>query len=120
MTRPITSAGYQDVRDHIVANWNYFAIYDEQENELLRIPTTDPRCTWVHAPGAQELDLQVVLKGTDADIASLMPVKVAFSGLFKVATGGDELSYDGFAEFNIASSADILTINHKVQVPQIS
>lgn len=116
----ITSSGYQDVRDYIVATWKYIEIRGADGITplvRLQLAPADVRVNWTHVGGAQTLEMTVVLKGTDGDFA---PTKtVAGSALFKVATGGNALSEGTFAPFTIGNTQDVLTIVHQIQVPQV-
>jgi hypothetical protein len=113
----ITEAGYQTLRDFIVANWTYVELRDAGSDPVLRLGTDDPRVSWTHQEGAQVLELTVVLRGSDADVS----LGTAFTGsaIFSVAAGGSALSDESFTPFTIADTADQLTIRHRFEVPKV-
>jgi hypothetical protein len=116
-----TAVGYQDVRDYITSasGWAHLEVQDAGGVALLRVNiVSDPRVSWTHAGGAQELEVTAVLTGSDADI-DLADV-AARSALFKAASGGSSLHTEVFAEpFTFNNDADQLTIKHRLQVPTI-
>ena len=114
-----TSAGYQDLRDYIEANWQYIEIRDTGGAAIVRLPVSDPRVEWVHSGGAQTLQLRVVLTGSDSDVP--VPVTARSSAIFKVASGGSAFGVETLAEGDATISADPdnITITHSIQVPQV-
>lgn len=119
MASEITAAGYQDLRDHIEATWQYIEIRDEEGDPLFRIGVSDDRVSWTHAPGAQVLVMEVVLSGSDEEIDGQMPLTVAGVALFTGAEGGSELAAESLAPFTFGAAEDELTIEFRVQVPRV-
>lgn len=120
----ITNAGYQDLRDRIQANWTFIEVRDASAlgtggAAIVRLPISDARVTWVHAAGAQALQLRVVLTGSDADVP--VPVTARSSAIYTVATLGTPMSAEVLAEgdASINASADKITITHTIEVPDI-
>lgn len=117
MASEVSSAGYQDLRDYIQNYWIYIELRNSQGNPVLRLGTLDPRVSWKHAAGAQELILQIEISGSDADIT--LPVTIAGSAIFKESTGGDSRSEDTFTVVTLEDALDKATIRHKIQIPEI-
>ena len=118
MPAEILTAGYQSLRDHIESDWDYVELRATEGGvvwERLKI-STDPRCVWTHAPGAQELEVTITLAGDDADMT--LPETFAESVLYDVAVAGSELAKNTFTSATLSVSSDQLVIKHKIQVPQ--
>ncbi len=116
----VTEAGYQTIRDFIEGDWVWVELRDDTDTPIIRIDEpTDPRVTWTHSPGAQVLELQVELAGSDADIEPLLPQTFQFSALFNVSTGGDPLAHEEFTAFTISTTEDQLTVFHELEVPEV-
>lgn len=117
----VAAAGYQDLRDYIAgaSGWAYLEIQDGSGNPHLRVNiVSDPRVSWTHAGGAQELEVTGVFTGSDADV-DLGDV-FARSALFKGASGGSSMHTEVFAQtFTFNNDADQLTVKHRIQVPTI-
>lgn len=114
----ITSAGYQSLRDFVQANWKYIELQNASGTAVLRIGIGDARVTWTHTAGAQTLQLQVVVKGTDTGIVAGTTV-IGRSAIFSVATGGSALSVETISPFTFEQTGDELTVIHQLQVPQV-
>jgi hypothetical protein len=120
----ITTAGYQDLRDRIEANWLYIEIRDASVAgtggaAIVRLPVSDSRVDWIHSPGAQALQLRVVLTGSDADVP--VPVTARSSAIYKVSSAGTALSAETLIEGDatLNADADSVTITHTIEVPDI-
>ncbi|KPC97254.1 hypothetical protein LR69_04525 [Geobacillus sp. BCO2] len=113
----ITSQAYQAIRNYIQANWKYIELRDDVGNAIVRLSPADSRVSWVHNAGDQVLKLQIVVKGSDADI--IKPKTFASSAIYDVATDGQPYSIESFTPFTIESDMDELTVIHKIQVPQV-
>lgn len=113
----VSAAAYQDIRDRIQSNWTYLELYDNNNAVIFRLAPSDARLTWTHAPGAQVLERQAVIKGNNADVT--LPKTFAKSAIFKVATAGDALSTETFTNFTMQTVDDQLTIRHRIEVPDI-
>ncbi|MFT8321682.1 MAG: hypothetical protein ABF649_12310 [Bacillus sp. (in: firmicutes)] len=111
----ITSAAYQNLRDYIQTNWKYIELQDDTGVAIIRLSPSDSRVAYT-AEG-QTLKLQVVVKGSDADINT--PTTFAKSAIFDVASGGTPYSSETFTSFTIESDQDELTVIHSIQVPQV-
>lgn len=125
MATPINPAGYQFIRDAVQAAWTHIELRNSANAAVLCLPLTDPRVTWTHQAGAQELELTVVITSDDADIQSIgLPINFAASALYAQASGGSVM--DGpriFDEFIMAGAdpakPDELTVRHRIQIPQV-
>lgn len=115
----ISANGYQDIRDRIQAGWKYIELRDAEGAAIVRLPESDPRVTWTHEPGAQTLELTVVVKGDDNDIVSLLPKTFGSAALYTVATDGNPMAVESFTQFTMSTEADQLTVIFKVEVPQV-
>ncbi|QPA31414.1 hypothetical protein [Thermaerobacillus caldiproteolyticus] len=113
----ITSSAYQALKNYIQNNWKYIELRDDAGNAIIRLSPSDSRVTWVHNAGAQVLKLQVIIKGSDADITK--PKTFASSAIYDVATGGNAYSIESFTPFTIESDQDELTVIHSIEVPQV-
>jgi hypothetical protein len=113
----ITASAYQALRNYIQNNWKYIELRDDAGNAIIRLSPSDSRVTWVHNAGDQVLKLQVIIKGSDADITK--PKTFASRAIYDVATDGNAYSVESFAHFTIESDMDELTVIHEIQVPKI-
>jgi hypothetical protein len=113
----ITASAYQAIRDYVQNNWKYIELRDDAGNAIVRLSPSDSRVSWVHNTGDQVLKLQIVVKGSDADIQK--PKTFASSAIYDVATGGQPYSIESFSPFTIESDMDELTVIHEIQVPQV-
>jgi hypothetical protein len=121
----ILNAGYQNLRDHIqgvnsAPAWGYVELGNASGAPIVRLPVTDARCTWTNAAGDQVLELTVVIKGSDSDIAGLLPVTFAQSSFFTAASGGSALDTESFSPTTLEVAEDQLTLKHRIQVPIVS
>ena len=120
MTTPHTDAGDEDIRAYIEANWTHIALIDDDAAEVTRIDIEeDSRASFTSGAATNPLTIEVTVEGSDDDIP--VPTTFTRSELYKVDTGGDELSGDDFAEgaAEIASENDTLQVTHDVQQPVI-
>lgn len=115
----ISANGYQDIRDRIQAGWQYIELRDGAGVAVVRLPESDSRVTWTHTPGAQTLELTVVVKGDDTDIAPLLPKTFGSAALYTVAANGNPMAVEAFTQFTMSTAADQLTVIFKVEVPQV-
>lgn len=121
----ITSHGYQDFRNYVQANWTYIELRRTNGTPVLRLPVSDPRVSWNHAPGAQELELVAIITAIDADIQAIgLPIVFGESAVFTQTEGGNARSVVTFPDFNMAQAdpaePDKLTVRHRIQIPQIA
>ena len=120
MATPHTDAGDEDIRAYIEDNWTHIALIDDAAEEVTRIDIDeDERASFTSGAATNPLTIEVTVEGSDGDIP--VPTTFTRSELYKVATGGDELSGDDFAEgaAEIASENDTLQVTHDVQQPVI-
>lgn len=113
----IKEAGYQKIRDFIQANWKYIEIRTSTGTKIVRLTTGDSRVNWTHIANARVLELTVILKGSDSDIA--LPKTFGGSALFDVASEGTAYSEETFTPFTMETAEDQITIKHRVQVPKL-
>ena len=119
MTEPHTAAGDQDIREYIEDNWTHIALIDDTGAEETRIDIeSDARAEFVSGAASNPLTIEVEVEGSDADIG--VPTTLVRSELYKVESGGDELSGDDFDEgaANIGSEADTLIVTHDIEQPE--
>lgn len=139
----VTEQAYQDLRQHIIDTWKYIELRDELDNPIVRLSPDDQRVSWVHETVVEEveelidydhrgspiyettivkklpntLQLQIVIKGTDADIT--LPTTFVKSVIYNVASDGDPLSEESFTPFDMANDNDQITVIHNITVPQL-
>jgi hypothetical protein len=112
----ITNAGYQEIRNYIQSSWNYVELRDA-DVAIMRIPTSDPRCEWLHSVGDQVLKLQITLAGSDADIS--LPATMSGVALYNTSTGGEALTIGAFTAVTLEELEDQLKIIVQVEVPEV-
>lgn len=117
MATEITNAGYKTVRDFIQNTWTFLELRDELGAPILRLGVGDSRVTWEHIADARVLKLQIIIKGTDAEIN--LPQTFASSALFTEKTGGEGLAVESFSNFTMESEGDELTVIHQLEIPQV-
>ncbi|WP_409174842.1 hypothetical protein [Brevibacillus fortis] len=115
----ITANGYQSLRGFIQSTWKYIELRDGSGTPIIRLSPSDQRVTWTHQAGNQTLELTIVVKGSDADLASALPKTFAQSAIFDVASGGSPYSVETYTAFTMETSMDELTVKHQIQVPQV-
>ena len=114
----ISQVGYQSIRDYIEANWKFIEVQDELGAKILRLDTTDPRVTWTHAPGAEVLELSVVISGSDSEVT--LPKKFAASAVYTSAEATEPVTaVVPFSNFEMTMEEDQLTVRHQIEVPQV-
>lgn len=126
----INTYGYQKLREYVIANWKYLELQDATGTAVKRFiggrivgDTNDfGQPIYKDIPGTiitgtattQELTFTVIAEG--AEFTGKTVAKVA---LFDVATGGTAIAVENFTAFKFESAEDQLTINFKLQVPQV-
>lgn len=115
----ILASGYQSIRNFVEANWKYIELQKTDGTPVVRLTTSDTRVTWIHTANAQTLILQVVIKGSDADMTGSLPKEFGKSAIFSVATGGTPHSVETFSSFTLETAGDELTVQHQLQIPQV-
>lgn len=113
----INTDGYQSIRDYIEANWQYIELRDDTDTAIVRLSPSDSRVSWTHTAGDQTLKLQIIVKGSDADITASQIF--ASSAIYDVASGGNPYSVESFTTFTIEADEDELTVIHNIEVPQV-
>lgn len=114
-----TSTGYQSIRDFVQANWKYIELRDTAGVAILRLAVDGTRVKWLHTAGAQRLEVQIIVKGSDSEMTGKLPKAFASSAIYSVATGGTALSVETFSSFTMEASGDELTVVHQLEIPQI-
>lgn len=117
MAQEASEAGYQSIRDFIEDNWVYLSAIDENDEEVTRVGVSDDRFTWIHDAGDQVLEIELELSGSDADVPT--PTTFEASEVFEVSSGGDGLGKDSWAQASVATDEDVVTIFHRIQVPEL-
>ena len=113
----INTSGYQSIRDFVESNWKYIELRDENGTAILRLSTADSRVSWIHTAGSQTLELQIVVKGSDAEVT--LPQTFASSAIYSVASGGSAHSIETFSNFTAEATGDELTVIHQLEIPEI-
>lgn len=113
----ITQVGYQGIRDYIEANWKFIELRDADGAKIVRLDTSDERVSFTHAPGAQTLELSIVITGSNAEIT--LPQTFAASVIFTSADGADAVTaVESFSPFEMTMEEDQITVRHRIEVPQ--
>ena len=113
----VTTDGYQDIRDHVQATWKYMELRNASQAALLRLAVDGSRVKWTHLAGAQTLEMQAVIKGTDSDVT--LPMTFAGAAIYKVASGGTALSAETFTAFEMSATTDQLTVTYRIEIPEV-
>lgn len=114
----IEEAGYVTIRSFIIGDWEYIELRDDTDTPILRLGVADARVEWIEDdPNQQVITLQIVVSGDDPEIT--LPQTFQFSALYNVDTGGDALAHEEFTEFTMTDTADQLTVQHEIEVPQL-
>lgn len=114
----VTEAAYQNIRNHLQTTWGYIELRNNEGAPITRIPIgTDARAKWVHSAGDRTLNVQVTVKGADADIP--IPSIIGGAALYNVATGGEAFTVETFTLSYIMDASDTCVINHLVEVPTL-
>ena len=114
----ISQVGYQGIRDYIEANWKFIEVQDELGAKILRLDPSDPRVSWTHTPGAEVLELSVVINGSDAEVT--LPQVFAKSAIFTSAEATEPVTtVVPFSTFEMTLEEDQLTVRHQIEVPQV-
>ena len=114
---PLTSLGYQDIRDMVQANWTHIQLSKYDGTPIIRLNCGDPRVAWTHNPGAQVLELTITLKGSDVDYA--IPNTFGLIELYKLDSGGVPLTHDLFTPQSISTVSDTLYLKYRIQIPKV-
>lgn len=116
MVSEINEAGYQEIRDFIQSNWDYIELYDDTDSAIGRWEVGGSKASWTHSAGDQTLEMTLIVTGADLGVGNT----VSGSRIFSVATGGDILHQEPFANaFTVSQDNDELTVKHQIQVPQV-
>lgn len=111
----ITQDGHNDLKTYLQATWTYIELRSDTNAPVIRISSTDPRASWTHASGDGFIELSVTLTGMDLTL----PVTIASTALFRVATGGSALSEAAISPFLFQTTGDRLVVRHRIEVPKI-
>lgn len=113
----ITQTGYQGIRDFIEANWKFIELRNESGAKIVRLDTSDDRVNFTHVPGAQTLELSIVITGNDTEIT--LPTTFASSVIFTSAEGAEAVTaVEAFSPFEMTMEEDQITVRHRIEVPQ--
>jgi hypothetical protein len=114
----ILTAGYEDIREHIIDTWIWIELRDEIGDPVVRLSTADPRVSFTSLdPTVNPIELVITVEGADGDIP--VPTTFRYSAIFNVGTLGSPFSVEEFTQFTINAPEDQLTVRHRIQVPQI-
>ncbi|NLX48404.1 MAG: hypothetical protein GXY82_00730 [Methanospirillum sp.] len=118
MTHELDPAGYRWLRARVAERWRYLAVYDVDMNEVARLDTqADPRVTVTVNDATAEVEYEARLRGTDPELAGLLPVRLGATRLFPTADGDDGRSRVSYAGVVIETTAESKTLRHTVHVP---
>lgn len=113
----ITQVGYQGIRNYIEENWKFIELQDDNGAKIVRLSPEDPRVEWTHAPGAQTLELSIVINGSDADIT--LPQVFAASAVYDSEEATEPMTaVESFSSFEMTMEEDQITVRHRIEVPQ--
>ncbi|GAA0432677.1 hypothetical protein GCM10008983_06610 [Lentibacillus halophilus] len=138
----ITADAYTLLKKHIVENWTRVILFDDKDNNIVTIDSTDSRFSWIHAtkqmtlgydsvgnpmkedvPDSQTLKLEIVLTGSDSDVS--LDTTFAKIELNEITGSSYEnpsdkvVSTETFTNFTISKDGDKLTVTHEIEVPQV-
>jgi len=127
MAQELPNAGYESIRDLINSSrsapsqWDYIALVDDSGTEVIRVSITgDGDASWStedqDSSGSNET-MVVTYTITGADVTT--PVTINTSQLYDTSSGGSPLSEDTFTDATLNSDSDELTVEHRVEVPQV-
>lgn len=114
---PLSSSGYQDIRDMVQANWTHIQLSRYDGTPIIRLNCEDPRVAWTHNPGDQVLELTITLKGSDVDYE--IPNTFGLIELYKSDSGGVPLTHDLFTPQSISTVSDTLYLKYRIQIPRV-
>lgn len=126
MVSELEPAGYEDIRQFVdptrsdPANWDYLALFDSDDNEVLRVQiSNDSRTSWEHSSGDQTLVVEGTFSGSDSDLSQGITITAA--GLFNQSgTGnGDPRTKDTMTGVAIDSDSAAIDLIHEVELPQV-
>lgn len=119
MTQEINSAGYADIRQHVIDAWKELKIVDASNAEIITLAPADSRLTWTVSSG-QTLEVTGIVRGNDPDIvAKGLPITFAGSQIQRSADHVAMGPIETFTQFVMADPSDTITIKHSVQVPKV-
>lgn len=115
----ITQKAYESLRSYIVSDWTNIQLKDDLGNTVVTYSVLDDNVSWTHAKGSTEdnpvLELSVSVRG---DQVTSLPVTFAQS----VVTNSlnEEMSAEPLSTpFTMENQGDLLTVRHKIEVPQV-
>jgi len=109
----VTTYAYDSIRAFAIGSWKYLEVQKADSTAIKRFTTIDGlTITQV----GQAVEYKIVISGVDALFTGQ---SVAKSVIYDVATSGQPIATETFAEFTFAASEDELTIKHVIQIPQV-
>lgn len=121
--KELPESGYEDLRDYITTTWSFVQIESGEGDPLIRLETSDPRVYWTRKIGYPNLELNVIITGTDPDIYPLYKaggITIGATTLHKTMDDPKIRSRVEYAGIFIDEPEDSVLLCHQVQVPGIS
>jgi hypothetical protein len=112
--KPASSAFTTDLRQHIKDTWVWLDILNENQESIVRIPTSDPRITW-SGDGYSYIQMVIAIKGNDPDIG--VPKQIGGVALYKTALSISPLSTQLFTPVQLNKGLDQAVITYRINVP---
>lgn len=113
----IVAAGYTHLRvTGPVTNW-FIALLDSG-TEIVRMDSSDSRCTVTDDTAGQTIQFEIQIFGDDADLGTL-PTSINEMVAYDSSSGGTQLTaVESFTGFTYDSTDDEGIFRFKVQVPE--
>lgn len=112
----INIEAYIDIRDYITSNWTGIELLDDEDESIIKITTADNRLAWTTDDETNIIALTLTLTGSDAEIASLLPLTICKSRILKGDVVMDEkvLPYENFI---LPLPTSQLNLTHQIEMP---
>jgi len=110
----INQYGYEKIRSWILGSWTFLELRSPDGTVLKRFGVADGLTITGNAT-TQELEYRLVVNGD----ATFLGQTVGKSVLFDSADSTNAIATEVFTAFEFLSADDQLTVNHRLQVPQI-
>jgi len=116
MASPLTSDGYQDLRETVYNDWTFLALVDDTGTEVTRIDVVnDTRASFSSDATTNPVEITVTVTGGDSDITT--PVTIDTTESYRTSSATTPLAADTFTNATLEASNDELTITHQIEIP---
>lgn len=110
-----TADGDADLRNYAQNNWNYVALFDDTNTEVLRVQIgNDSRFAWSSGSASDPLTLDGTVTGGDADVPT--PTTFEYVKLFQSSSATTVMEDQQFALAQIQVDADSLDVSLDVSI----